>query len=133
MVADNAQPCPPPGGEAGESQQQTAPKPRASQRRTPCPSPDPQPGRAFTARHVARRDVRHPAARSMRTRAMAAAMTAGTAIRPNLTVPGRPGQVHAARVFTGTTLGDDHPCAAVAVLLVSELVTNSVLHSDSRL
>jgi anti-sigma regulatory factor (Ser/Thr protein kinase) len=64
---------------------------------------------------------------------MAAAMTAGTAIRPNLTVPGRPGQVHAARVFTGTTLGDDHPCAAVAVLLVSELVTNSVLHSDSRL
>ena len=60
-------------------------------------------------------------------------MTAGTAIRASLRVPGHPGQVHAARVFTGTTLGDDHPCAAVAVLLVSELVTNSVLHSDSRL
>jgi anti-sigma regulatory factor (Ser/Thr protein kinase) len=60
-------------------------------------------------------------------------MTAGTAIRASLSVPGHPGEVHAARVFTGTTLGDDHPCAAVAVLLVSELVTNSVLHSDSRL
>jgi len=60
-------------------------------------------------------------------------MTAGTAIRASLTVPGYPDQVHAARVFTGTTLGDDHPCTAVAVLLVSELVTNSVLHSNSRL
>src|ERR1039458_2891269 len=69
----------------------------------------------------------------MRTRATAAAMTASTAIQASLRVPGPRGQVHAARVFTGTTLGDDHPCAAVAVLLVSELVTNSVLHSDSRL
>ena len=60
-------------------------------------------------------------------------MTAGTAIQASLSVPGRPDQVHAARVFTGTTLGDHHPCAAVAVLLVSEMVTNSVLHSDSRL
>lgn len=60
-------------------------------------------------------------------------MTAGTAIQASLRVPGRPDQVHAARVFTGATLGDDHPCAAVAVLLVSELVTNSVLHGDSRL
>jgi anti-sigma regulatory factor (Ser/Thr protein kinase) len=29
-------------------------------------------------------------------------------------------------------LGPDHPCADVAVLLCSELVTNAVLHSDSR-
>jgi anti-sigma regulatory factor (Ser/Thr protein kinase) len=41
--------------------------------------------------------------------------------------------VRAARAFTSTTLGDDHPCTPVAVLLASELVTNSVLHSDSRL
>jgi len=60
-------------------------------------------------------------------------MTTGTAIGASLSVPGRPDQVHAARVFTSEALGDDHPCALVAVLLVSELVTNSVLHSDSRL
>ena len=60
-------------------------------------------------------------------------MTAGTAIRASLSFPGRPDQVRAARAFTSKTLGDDHPCAPVAVLLVSELVTNSVLHSDSRL
>jgi anti-sigma regulatory factor (Ser/Thr protein kinase) len=60
-------------------------------------------------------------------------MTAGTAIRASLSVPGHPDQVRAARAFTSKTLGDDHPCAPAAVLLVSELVTNSVLHSDSRL
>jgi len=69
----------------------------------------------------------------MRPDEKAAAMTAGTAIWASLSFPGRPDQVYAARVFTGTTLGSDHPCAAVAVLLVSEMVTNSVLHSDSRL
>jgi anti-sigma regulatory factor (Ser/Thr protein kinase) len=60
-------------------------------------------------------------------------MTTGTAIRASLSLPGHPGQVRAARAFTSTTLGDAHPCAPVAVLLVSELVTNSVMHSDSRL
>ena len=60
-------------------------------------------------------------------------MTTGTAIGASLSVPGRPDQVHAARVFTSEVLGDDHPCEPVAVLLVSELVTNSVVHSDSRL
>jgi anti-sigma regulatory factor (Ser/Thr protein kinase) len=60
-------------------------------------------------------------------------MTTGTAIGASLSVPGRPDQVHAARMFTSEALGDDHPCEPVAVLLVSELVTNSVLHSDSRL
>ena len=59
-------------------------------------------------------------------------MTAATAIRETLTVPGQYDQVRAARVFTRTALTEHHPCAAVAVLLVSELVTNSMLHSDSR-
>jgi anti-sigma regulatory factor (Ser/Thr protein kinase) len=133
MVADNAQPRPPPGGEAGESQQQTAPDSRASRERISCPRPASQAGHAFAARRVARCDVRPPAARGMQARTLAAAMTAGTAIRASLTIPGHPGQVHAARVFTGTTLGDEHPCAAVAVLLVSEMVTNSMLYSYSGL
>jgi serine/threonine-protein kinase RsbW len=60
-------------------------------------------------------------------------MTTGTAIRASLSIPGRPEQVHAARVFTSEALGDGHPCEPAAVLLVSELVTNSVRHSDSRL
>ena len=34
-----------------------------------------------------------------------------------------------ARAFVGGVLGAGHPCVDVAVLLVSELVTNSVLHS----
>ena len=59
-------------------------------------------------------------------------MTAGTAIRASLTVPGQPEQVQAARAFVAKTLGAAHPCGAIAVQLVSELVTNSVLHSDSR-
>ena len=60
-------------------------------------------------------------------------MTAGTAIRAGLTVPGQSGEVRAARVFVGEALGAGHPCAVLAVLLVSELVTNSVVHSRSRL
>jgi len=60
-------------------------------------------------------------------------MTTGTAIGASLSVPGRPDQVHAARVFTSEALGGGHPCESVAVLLVSELVTNSVVHSNSRL
>jgi anti-sigma regulatory factor (Ser/Thr protein kinase) len=58
----------------------------------------------------------------------------GTAVRETLTIPGgHHDQAHAARVFTTTTLTGQHPCAAVAELLVSELVTNSMLHSNSRL
>ena len=64
----------------------------------------------------------------------AAAMTASTTIRKRLTVPGgRHDQAHAARLFTTAALPAHHPCAATAALLVSELVTNSMLHSDSRL
>jgi anti-sigma regulatory factor (Ser/Thr protein kinase) len=40
--------------------------------------------------------------------------------------------VSRARAFVAEVLGPDHPCADVAVLLCSELVTNAVLHSDSR-
>jgi anti-sigma regulatory factor (Ser/Thr protein kinase) len=59
-------------------------------------------------------------------------MTADTAILASLTVPAKPEQVRAAREFIRDTL-DDHVCAESAVLLASELVTNSVLHSASRL
>jgi anti-sigma regulatory factor (Ser/Thr protein kinase) len=61
-------------------------------------------------------------------------VTASTAISETLTIPGCDhDQAHAARVFTTGALTGEHPSAAVAVLLVSELVTNSMLHSDSRL
>src|SRR5712691_92807 len=69
---------------------------------------------------------------STTTPAHAASTTAGTAIRACLTVPCEAGQVHAVREFVGEKLGD-HPCAEVPVLLASELATNSVLHSSSRL
>jgi anti-sigma regulatory factor (Ser/Thr protein kinase) len=66
--------------------------------------------------------------------AAAATAAAGAAIRESVTVPGdQHDQAHAARVFTAATLTGQHPCTAVAVLLVSELVSNSMRHSDSRL
>ncbi len=48
-----------------------------------------------------------------------------------LEVPARPEHARTARNLVAITLGDGHPCAADAVLLASELVTNSVLHSSS--
>ena len=83
------------------------------------------------ARRLTCASARHAAAARMRA---AAVMTAATVIRESLTVPGcHHDQALAARVFSTAALTAQHPCAAVAVLLVSELVTNSMRHSDSRL
>jgi anti-sigma regulatory factor (Ser/Thr protein kinase) len=59
-------------------------------------------------------------------------MSACVTLRARLTVPGRPEQVATARATVALALGPGHPCADAAVLITSELVTNSVLHSDSR-
>jgi anti-sigma regulatory factor (Ser/Thr protein kinase) len=48
-----------------------------------------------------------------------------------VTVPALPEQVRVARAFAAEVLGRSHPDADVTLLLVSELVTNSVLHSGS--
>jgi anti-sigma regulatory factor (Ser/Thr protein kinase) len=56
---------------------------------------------------------------------------AGTAIRESATFTGRPDQVREARAFVYRLLGPSHPCADVAVLLASEMVTNCVLHGGS--
>ena len=50
----------------------------------------------------------------------------------SLTIAAVPGNVRRARAFVAEVLGPDHPCADTAVLLCSELVTNAVLHSNSR-
>ncbi len=47
-----------------------------------------------------------------------------------LTVPGRAQDVRCARRFVGQVL-EGRPCRELAVLLTSEIVTNSVLHSRS--
>ena len=44
---------------------------------------------------------------------------------------GIPQSVPRARRFVSRTLGPHHPAAAPAALLVSELATNAVMHSDS--
>lgn len=59
-------------------------------------------------------------------------MNAGTVLLGSLTIPGQPEQLHAARAFVSQALGDQCACLATAVLLTSELVTNSIQHSDSR-
>jgi anti-sigma regulatory factor (Ser/Thr protein kinase) len=65
----------------------------------------------------------------------ATVMTAatGTAIRACLTIPGQPEHIHAARQLVEAALGPDSPCTWTAVLLTSELVANSMLHSNSAL
>lgn len=48
-----------------------------------------------------------------------------------LVLPGVPESAAAAREVTRQLLGDSHPAADTAMLLMSELVTNSVTHSRS--
>lgn len=60
------------------------------------------------------------------------AMMAGAAVIGSLTIRGRPEHVSEARAFVAKALGDGNPLADVAVLLASELVTNAVMHSNSR-
>jgi anti-sigma regulatory factor (Ser/Thr protein kinase) len=55
----------------------------------------------------------------------------GERFKASITFPGLPEHVRTARKFTSWVLGDRHPCAEVTVQLISELVTNSVQHSDS--
>ena len=56
---------------------------------------------------------------------------AGVAVRESMTFAGRPDQVREARAFVARLLDPSHPCRDVAVLLVSEMVTNSLLHGGS--
>jgi anti-sigma regulatory factor (Ser/Thr protein kinase) len=56
---------------------------------------------------------------------------AGAAIRESATFAGRPDQVREARAFVFRLLGPSHPCGNVAVLLASEMVTNSLRHGSS--
>lgn len=49
-----------------------------------------------------------------------------------LMLPGRPDYVRDARNLVAKALGDLHPRRDDAVLMTSELVTNAVLHTNSR-
>src|SRR5262245_1241510 len=60
------------------------------------------------------------------------AMMPSTSVLGSLTIPGRPEHVCAARSFVEKALGEASPATDAAVLLVSETVTNAVLHSNSR-
>jgi anti-sigma regulatory factor (Ser/Thr protein kinase) len=51
--------------------------------------------------------------------------------RQSVTIPAVPGQVREARVFVARVLGESHAHVDLALLLASELVTNSVRHSGS--
>jgi anti-sigma regulatory factor (Ser/Thr protein kinase) len=59
-------------------------------------------------------------------------MLTGTSVLGTVTIPGRERDVCRARSFVDSVLGLDHPCTDITRLLVSELVTNAVQHSDSR-
>jgi anti-sigma regulatory factor (Ser/Thr protein kinase) len=55
----------------------------------------------------------------------------GVVVHATLTVPGRPEHVATTRRFVTAVLGEDHPETETAILLTSELVTNSLRHSAS--
>lgn len=57
---------------------------------------------------------------------------AHTSLLGSVTIPGRPEAVSGVRAFTASLLGRDGSGTSTAVLLVSELVTNSIQHSRSR-
>src|SRR5215813_400338 len=59
-------------------------------------------------------------------------LMAYTSLLGSVTIPGRPEAVSGIRAFTAGLLGRDCPSTSTAVLLVSELVTNSIQHSRSR-
>jgi hypothetical protein len=56
---------------------------------------------------------------------------AGLPVRESVTLAGRAERARPARAFIGVVLGPWHPGGNVAVLLVREVVANSVLHSAS--
>jgi anti-sigma regulatory factor (Ser/Thr protein kinase) len=53
------------------------------------------------------------------------------AVAESVTIAAVPERVGLARAFVAGILGESHPCNDLAVLLASELVTNSVQHSGS--
>lgn len=53
------------------------------------------------------------------------------ATEQRLVIAGQPRQVATARAFVRRLTGERHPCAERIALLTSELVTNSIKHSDS--
>jgi anti-sigma regulatory factor (Ser/Thr protein kinase) len=64
-------------------------------------------------------------------RGRAGAVVARVAVRESVTLAGRAERARVARAFVGAALGPGHPCGNVAVLLVSEVFSNSVRHSGS--
>ena len=58
-------------------------------------------------------------------------MKTETALLGSLTIPGQAEHVAEARAFVSRTLGADCPEADTVILLTSELVTNSIQHSQS--
>ncbi len=60
------------------------------------------------------------------------ALMTGASVLASLTIPGRAEHVSEARSLVRKAIGADNPAADAAVLLTSEIVTNAVLHSDSR-
>jgi anti-sigma regulatory factor (Ser/Thr protein kinase) len=60
------------------------------------------------------------------------ATMAGARLLASLTIPGRAEHVCETRSFVRKAIGPENPAADVAVLLTSEIVTNAVVHSNSR-
>jgi anti-sigma regulatory factor (Ser/Thr protein kinase) len=54
------------------------------------------------------------------------ASTPGAVVHATLTIPGQPEHVGTARRFVTAVLGENHPDTDTAILLTSELVTNSL-------
>ncbi len=92
-----------------------------SQTPSPTLSPSPSPGPSVT-----------PSPSPTATPSPSPSVTPSPVRAPLLRVlPGRPESVSTARELARQVLGDGNPATETAMLLVSELVTNSVMHSRS--
>jgi len=56
---------------------------------------------------------------------------AGTAVRESVTLAGQAKRARVARAFVDGVLGPGHPCGDAALLLVTELFSNSVRHNGT--
>ena len=56
---------------------------------------------------------------------------AGAAVRESVTLAGQAKRARVARAFVDGVLGPGHPCGDAALVLVTELFSNSVRHSGS--
>ena len=96
-----------------------------------APGPCPDLTRATESSVHPRVSARLPCFRGCGRPGKSGAAMSGLAVKESVTLAGRAERARVARAFVAGVLGPGHPCGDVAILLVSEIFSNSVRHSGS--